>query len=88
MEPDDPRLQRAHGPQQVNNGEVLPAREVQTKPIKLLKQTHGERLDTGATGQAISSDPAMATMGAVYRPEDARGQSHSVAQRLEGRSAS
>ena len=31
------------------------------------------RLDTGATGQAIGSDPAMATVGAIYRPEDGSG---------------
>jgi hypothetical protein len=31
------------------------------------------RLDTGAAGQAISSDPAMATVGAAHRPEDGSG---------------
>jgi hypothetical protein len=60
----------AHGPQQVNNGEPSRTREIQSEPSKLLEQTYGERLDTGAAGQAIGGDPAMATVGAVNRPED------------------
>jgi hypothetical protein len=66
----------AHGPQQVNNGmdnsthAGAHAREIQSEPSKLLEQTHGERLDTGAAGQAISSDPAMATVGAFDRTEN------------------
>jgi len=60
----------AHGPQQVNNGEPPRTREVQSEQSKLLEQTHGERLDTGAAGQAIGSDSAMATVGAIYRPEN------------------
>lgn len=59
----------ANGPQQVNNdftGAILgePARN------KLLEQSHGERLDFGTAGQAIGSDPAMATVGAIHRPEN------------------
>jgi len=60
----------AHGPQQVNNGDPSRTREGQSEQSKLLEQTHGERLDTGAAGQAIGGDPAMATVGAVHRPED------------------
>ena len=60
----------AHGPQQVNNGELTRTRETQSEQSKLLEQTNGEWLDTGAAGQAISSDPAMATVGAVHRTED------------------
>jgi hypothetical protein len=63
----------AHGPQQVNNGEPTRTREIQSEPGKLLEQTHGERLDTGAAGQAIGSDPAMATVGAIHRPENGSG---------------
>jgi hypothetical protein len=63
----------AHGPQQVNNGEPSRTREIQSEQSKLLEQTHGERLDTGAAGQAIGGDPAMATVGAVHRPEDGSG---------------
>lgn len=62
----------AHGPQQVNNGSVTSThartREIQSEPSELLEHTHGERLDPGATGQAIGSDPAMATVGAFDRP--------------------
>jgi hypothetical protein len=60
----------AHGPQQVNNGEPSRTREIQSEPSKLLEQTHGERLDIGAAGQASGSDPAMATVGAIHRPEN------------------
>jgi len=60
----------AHGPQQVNNEAPPRTREIQSEPNKLLEQTNGERLDTGATGQAIGSDPAMATVGAFDRPEN------------------
>ena len=63
----------AHGHQQVNNGEPTRTREVQSEQSKLLEQTHGERLDTGAAGQTIGGDPAMATVGAIHRPEDGGG---------------
>ena len=69
----------AHGPQQVNNGSDTSthahaqAREIQCEPSKLLEQTHGERLDTGAASQAIGSDQAMATVGAIHRAENRRG---------------
>ena len=63
----------AHGPQQVNNGNDTStragAREIQSAPSKLLEQTHGQRLDTGATGEAVGSDSAMATVGAIHRPK-------------------
>jgi len=57
----------AHGPQQVNNCEPSHAGGIQSEPSKLLEQTYGERLDTGATGQAVGRDPEMATVGAVHR---------------------
>jgi len=60
----------AHGPQQVNNGEPSCARKIQSEQSKLLEQTNGERLDTGAAGQAIGSDPKMATVGTVHRPKN------------------
>jgi len=31
------------------------------------------RLDTGAAGEAVGSDPAMATVGEVHRSEDSGG---------------
>lgn len=67
----------AHGPQQVNNAPHPPnagahaqAREIQSEPSKVLEQSHGERLDTRAAGKAVGSDPAMATVGAIHRPEN------------------
>jgi hypothetical protein len=63
----------AHGPQQVNNGEPTRTREFHSEPNKLLEQTNGERLDTGAASQAIDSDPAVATVGALDRPQNKRG---------------
>ena len=60
----------SNGPQQVNYGEPTRTREIQTEPSKLLEQTDGERLDTGAASEAIGSDPAMATVGAVHRPKN------------------
>jgi hypothetical protein len=65
----------AHGHQQVNNGMLNDARtpENGTKPSKLLEQERGERLDGGTAGETVGSDPAMAAVGAVHRPEDGRG---------------
>ena len=63
----------AHGHQQVNNGEPPRAWEIPSEQSKLLEAKDGEWLDTGAAGQAIGSDPAMATVGAIHRPEDGGG---------------
>ena len=64
----------SNGPQQVNNrfddATRAGARENISEPNKLLEQTHGDRLDTGATGEAIGSDSTMATVGAIHRPAD------------------
>ena len=60
----------AHGAQQVNNAPQTPvarAEENGIPPNKLLEHAHGERLDFGTAGQAGSSDPAMATVGAINR---------------------
>lgn len=43
-------------------------------PHGLSEHQHAERLDTGAQGQAIESDPALATVGAFDRPEERKGQ--------------
>lgn len=64
----------AHGPQQVNNGGAVDhsrAENSENLPDRLLEQTHGERLDFGATGAAGSADSAMETVGALHGPEDA-----------------
>jgi len=60
------------GPQQVNNGLPLRARtrKSNSRPNKLMEESDGQRLDPGAAGQAIGSDPAMATVGAIDRPEN------------------
>jgi hypothetical protein len=55
----------ANGHQQVNNGipgQAPHAEEIKNQPNELLEQTHGERLDTRATGEAIGIDKAMATV--------------------------
>lgn len=52
------------GPQQVNNGIPL-ARENVIEQNKLLEQSNGQWLDSGATGQASGSDSEMATVGAI-----------------------
>jgi len=64
----------ATGPQQINNNfessTHARTRETQSEQNRLLEQTDGQRLDSGATGQAIGSDSAMATVGAFDRTED------------------
>ena len=59
----------AAGPQQVNNGVVPHAVENQTALSELLEDHHGEgeRLDGGAPGQTIGSNPALAAVGAIIR---------------------
>lgn len=63
------------GPQQVNNGVPAPspAREIEIEQTQLLTEDHhGQRLDIRAPGEAISLDPAMATLGEVDRPKNRR----------------
>ncbi|MBM4199826.1 MAG: hypothetical protein FJ189_00885 [Gammaproteobacteria bacterium] len=58
------------GPQQINNGLPAGGRDSHNPQNKLLEQTHGERLDPGATGETIGSNPSMEAVGAVHRAED------------------
>jgi hypothetical protein len=61
--------------QQVNNGTAPPARaheEIRNQSNELLEQRHGEWLDAGTASEAARSDTAMATVGAVNRPDDRR----------------
>ena len=54
------------GPQQINNGVSVPAhvREIESGQTQLLTEVdHGQRLDIRAPCEAISLDPAMATVG-------------------------
>jgi len=57
------------GPQQVNNGAATPpaprARDLEPEPSKLLEETDGQWLDTGATSARGRADPHLATVGAV-----------------------
>jgi hypothetical protein len=59
------------GPQQVNNSVVTPARarDDESKPNKQSEATHELLPDTRASSAAIGSDPALATVGEVYRAE-------------------
>jgi len=55
--------------QQVNN-ESSRTREIESQQSKLLEQTNGEGLDTGATGQAIGTDSHLEAVGAVHWAKD------------------
>ena len=59
---------------QVNNqfGTNSQTPETQSEQSKLLEQTH-ERLDPGATGQAIGTDTQLEAVGAVHGTKDDRG---------------
>lgn len=66
----------AAGHQQVNNGVAAPhahAGEKQIPANKLLEGTGigGERLDTGAAATDGGANQALATVGAIHRPQDA-----------------
>ncbi len=65
----------AHGHQQVNNtpsteSEASRVRKNSNLQNKLLEENDGEQLDTGTTGTAGRTDPAMATLGEVDRAKD------------------
>jgi hypothetical protein len=59
------------GPQQVNNGL---AREIPVEQNKLLEQSNGTWLEPRSTSQAGRSNQAMATVGAINRPTNGRGE--------------
>ena len=72
------------GPQQINNGVPL-AREIQTEQGKLLEQTHGERVDPGATGETIGSDSSDGDRGSdrpVQEPLKAKPWWHAMPIRV------
>jgi hypothetical protein len=75
------------GPQQVNNGVVSPShvREIEIEQSQLLTEAdHGQRLDIGAPGEAISLDPAMAPLGEVDRTKKRRGKAAVSHERVQG----
>jgi hypothetical protein len=76
------------GPQQVNNGVPAPAhvREIEIGQSQLLTEIHhGQRLDIGAPGEAVSLDPAMATVGEVDRPKKRRRKTPVCNAGIQGR---
>lgn len=75
------------GPQQVNNGVPAPspAREIETRKSQLLTEVHhGQRLDIGAPGEAISHDPAMAPVGEINWPDKRRRKAPVRSARIQG----
>jgi hypothetical protein len=73
----------AHGPQQVNNGLVLPSRAEKTisEPIELLEAAHGERMDFRTAGTAGACDQELAPVGTVHGPPQRRRKSTVVSKR-------
>jgi hypothetical protein len=65
----------ANGPQQVNNENFetntrTRAENSEIQQNKLLEKQDGERLEFGATGQAVGGDSTMATVETIDRPAD------------------
>ncbi len=59
----------------MNNGVVAPpAGEKESAPNELLETEHGKRLEPGAAGAAIGSDPALEAVGAIDRAAYGRRQ--------------
>lgn len=65
----------ANGPQQINNAQAPASRagEIEKAPNELLEQTHGQRLDDGAAGQAIGANSHLEAVGAVHGPKVSTG---------------
>ena len=62
----------AHGPQQVNNGQVTRTEENSNPPNELLEQTHGERLDPSSARTPAPAHQRMETVGAVHGTQNRR----------------
>ena len=58
------------GPQQINNGLHAGVRDIPNAQNKLLEQTNGERLEPGAPGETIGSNPPLAAVGSVHGTKD------------------
>lgn len=78
------------GQQQVNNGGT-PASAATRVPgtengqTKLLKDSDGQWLDTGAQGEGRAADSLLAPLGALDGPAEQGGKGQGGAQRMEGR---
>ena len=79
----------AAGHQQLNNapGTFAHAGENDSARTELLEQHDGKRLDAGAEGEAGATDPWLATVGAIDRAANDRGQGESEDEPLPGREA-
>ena len=71
------------------DGAQKPARTGTTTsaPIELLEESHGHNLDTSAARAPVGADARAATVGAVDRTPDARGQGRRVKERVQRRMA-
>jgi hypothetical protein len=49
-------------------------REFESEPSRLLEADHDKLMDSGAPGQAIRSDLAVAPLGALDRPRTSEGK--------------
>ena len=69
------QINQTTGLQQVNNGVAAPSRtqEIESERNKLLRGDHEPRMDSGTTGEAIGSDPALEAVGAIDRAKVPRG---------------
>lgn len=80
----------ANGPQQVNNGApaqpATPTAKTETAQNRLLKESHGERLDFGAQAKTGGVDPLMEAVGEVHRPQDTTGEGKRLSKRVQGQS--
>lgn len=66
------------GPQQINNG-TMRTGEKQFQSDKLLKDDHGDYLDTRAQAAPARVNTDLETVGAINRAKDTRGQSGGIA---------
>jgi len=79
----------ANGPQQVNNGMLgtSPASNQPSPPNELLETEHGKRLEPGAPGAAIGSDPALEPLGTIDGSTDCGRKGECQPKRRQGRKA-
>lgn len=73
--------------QQVNSGQPTPvaeprAEQHQSEQNELLEVIPSERLDTGTQSKAGRADSPMEAVGAVYRPDNNRGQRGGIKKRF------
>jgi len=62
-----------NGPQQVNNGASAHAGKIKKQQTKLIKRSIYGTVDTRGKAAAIGVDQELETVGAIYRPDNAKG---------------